>query len=94
MSDRNSEMSCLSGEAADVRGIIEEARELKALADEKLRRLDLEQLRKRAKLSQEKAARIADVSTKTWFRWERRQSTPRPDALERVCRYVERNQAA
>lgn len=71
-------------ELKNARMVIERVR----AAERALKELDLEALRRCGGLSQERAAREADVSVKTWFRWEQGTSTPNVEAVERVCRYV------
>lgn len=68
---------------------IARVREMSIKVEQTLKGLDLESLRKCGNLSQEKAARVANVSVKTWFRWEQRKSAPNAEALEKICAFVE-----
>lgn len=56
---------------------------------EEIDRMDLKGLRHAVGLSIEKAARIANVSTRTFGRWENHEAWPNSlEPLKEFCRYV------
>ncbi len=64
------------------------AERLLALLDE-IDRMDLKSLRQSIGLSLEKAARVADVSTRTFGRWENHEAWPNSlEPLKAFCRHV------
>lgn len=69
-------------------GTKQRAERLLALLDE-IDQMDLKGLRQAIGLSIEKAARIADVSTRTFARWENHEAWPNSlEPLKVFCRYV------
>ena len=65
-----------------------QARKLLALLDE-IDAIDVKRLRQAAGLSIEKAARIANVSTRTFGRWENHEAWPNSlEPLKAFCRHV------
>ena len=70
------------------RGPLEQVRKVREVFNG-LRQLDLKALRESGGLSQEAAARIAEVSVRTWYSWEKHLARPDAEGVERVCRYVE-----
>ena len=56
---------------------------------EEIDRLDLKSLRQSVGLSLERAARVANVSTRTFGRWENHEAWPKSlEPLKLFCRYV------
>lgn len=71
--------------AISPRQALRKVREIRAHLDQKI---DLRGLRDSVGLSQERAARLANVSTRTWYDWENHNSVPRADRVQAVCAFV------